>query len=381
MGKACERIAISDCVFQDYEERYEMKFTTLYDAIDDKRYFQNIGDKEYEKNRFILVGNESEDKGQLDAIKAVREISESGIADIELKMVGSYSDRFLWCFRRYIDKYDLKKNIKLIFFMDDLTEMRKESSYALVTSKFEALGRVTVEAMLSGCLVIGANTAGTLEMIGSEEERGILYNQGDVGSLVKSMLKAMSMPDTKKREKLYNAQKFAIEKFSPEAYTKSLLKVYERVVNKNVNFDKEKFLLSKRYIEHHKDVAENVPITCTSKRDRINEICRLWDETNEKYKVTNILKDKGIAKIIIYGMGKLGVRLYDECEENGVEILGVMDRDKYFLSEVVNVISEDDEIPMVDAIIVTSVSDNEHIRSALLKRTKVDVISIQQFLK
>ena len=57
----------------------------------------------------------------------------------------------------------------------------------LVCSKYEAFGRVTVEAMMAGCLVIGANSGGTIELI-EDGSTGVLFESGDYVDLVNKMI-------------------------------------------------------------------------------------------------------------------------------------------------------------------------------------------------
>jgi hypothetical protein len=375
---AYEKIAISNCVAQDYAERYGGEYSVIYDAVDDRRYSQCIDTKKPKEKSFILVGNISESKGQLDAIKAVKKIKDLGVEDINLHIVGGYSSKFLWCFKRYTKKYGLDENIFLYPFMEDLTELRKISSFALVTSRFEALGRVTVEAMLSGCIVIGADTAGTLEIVGTSGDRGILYEQGDVDSLATAMIKAIELPTEKKQMIRYNAQKYALEKFNKENYAQSIVGIYRGLDNRQTYYDKNvKDYILKRYtmcVDSDGMCVVNNPIL---KKQKINDISRLWDNLN--YKISDLLMKNGIKKIIIYGMGQLGTRLYDECETCNIEIIGVMDKDGYFLKDLVNVI--EGEIPVADAIIVTAIFDYENVKNVLLKKTQAKILDIMSIFE
>ncbi len=61
-------------------------------------------------------------------------------------------------------------------------------------SQSEAFGRVTVEAMMSGCLVIGANSGGTMELV-SDNETGLLYTSGDYSDLAAKIRLALKYPD------------------------------------------------------------------------------------------------------------------------------------------------------------------------------------------
>ncbi len=75
-------------------------------------------------------------------------------------------------------RFGLKEEVTFLPYVNNLTELRENSDFALVCSRMEALGRVAIEAMLAGLPVIGADTGGTKELIGENEERGYLYRQG-----------------------------------------------------------------------------------------------------------------------------------------------------------------------------------------------------------
>jgi glycosyltransferase involved in cell wall biosynthesis len=373
--KASKIIAISDCVESDYRERYGLECLTLYDAIDSKRYWQDIGHKGDENHTFLLPGASAmtKNKGQLDAIKAVLRLRYLGIDDIKLILVGAAPQRVLWCIEKYVKKYGLENNIVVYPFMSDLSELRNKSSFALVTSKFEALGRVTVEAMLAGNIVVGADTAGTLEIIETTMERGILYRQGDVESLVKSMMVAIDMSDNEKHDMRAAAQQYALEKFNSSDYAKTINDIYNEIKENCIpQFENIRDMLSYRYsLCKNSYVCVNKE-AAINKKDIINDILKLWDKDN----VIDFLVSKGIKTIIIYGMGKLGMRLYDECINSDIEVVGVMDKDDYLLSEVVNMIGPFDDIPKVDAIVVTAIFDYENIRDMLKKRTNVEIINV-----
>lgn len=52
----------------------------------------------------------------------------------------------------------------------------------VIASRYEAFGRITIEAMLNELPVIGANSAGTAELI-TDGVTGLLYPSGNVSKL------------------------------------------------------------------------------------------------------------------------------------------------------------------------------------------------------
>jgi glycosyltransferase involved in cell wall biosynthesis len=62
-----------------------------------------------------------------------------------------------------------------------------------VTSRCEAFGRVTVEAMRAGVPVIGTDAGGTPELV-ADGATGLLYRPGDAGALAAAIARLMDAP-------------------------------------------------------------------------------------------------------------------------------------------------------------------------------------------
>ena len=229
--RAKKLISISDCVKDKYQERYGLQTIRLYNGLDIKRFKRKVEKRKY-NHKFLLAGVVSEGKGQWDAVRAVEALVKQGYSDVELFIVGDGDENLRWMIEKYVTMKNLNHNIHLVSFRKDLSEYRRKVSYSITSSKMEALGRTTIEAMLAGNIVIGANTGGTKEIIGEEQERGYLYQQGDYANLACVMQKAMEDSDDKKDQMLRTAQQYAESNFNSEQYCDKLYQVYESAVKK-----------------------------------------------------------------------------------------------------------------------------------------------------
>lgn len=372
-------IAISESIASLYNKYYNCKLKVIYDAVEKDRYFYPIESKVKKNHIFILAGILVTTKGQLDAVIAVKEIKEKyGINDIVLKLVGDRPhNEYSWIIRKYIDKYELWENVVIYPFMPDISEIRNEAEYALVTSQYEGLGRVTIEAMLAGCIVIGSDKGGTFEIIGETRTRGFLYKQGDVDSLVKCMLHAMGLSIEQKKRIREEAQKYALQTFDSDKYANEILELYKNVIKGGrVDYGNLKTQLNKRYeLCHNMTPSEQV----MNRRQTIERLWRTWDKVKD-YKNRRVWNKKIVNKMIIYGMGKLGMRLYEECIENNIEIVGIVDQKKDYLKEVMDVIEMNDDLPETDIIVVTAFSEFEQIKENLAKKTDADIVDIRNWI-
>lgn len=140
-----------------------------------------------------IVGSINRSKGQDQAIKACEILIEEGIDNINLRIAGKESE-YVNFLRNYVGSKNLDKWIQFIGPQSDIKQLYRDTDIVLMCSQSEAFGRVTVEAMMSGCLVIGANSGGTMELV-SDNETGLLYTSGDYSDLAAKIRLALKYPD------------------------------------------------------------------------------------------------------------------------------------------------------------------------------------------
>lgn len=367
-------IAISECVKDSYKEKYGIDSLKLYNIIDSKRYKAEIQNKHEVKYNILLAGGLCEAKGQLDAIRAVKLLVDRGYANIKLHLVGKFDRRFEWCFNRYVKNNSLEQNIVLMSRVDDLSQIRNKCAISLTTSKYEALGRVTIEAMLAGNIVIGADTGETPRLVGNNGERGYLYKMGNPGSLADTIIKVLSAEDDY-MELLMRAQHYAETMFAGIPYAEALNAYYDQLLvkKKEIIFKKN----ARKYIKQRYEELSDMQIDFNScdgvdKGNKIKELNTMW----KVGMVAAYLKQHNITKVVIYGMGNLGCRLYDELTESEIEVEAVMDRNPFFLNEVVKVYKPDEDLISAKYIISTVVLDFDDVKSAFKRKNVIDLIKL-----
>lgn len=190
VSKSEKIFAISGAIYNRFSNDFgKDKMTTIYNGVNTKE-FQNHIEETAPINKtcsLLLVGAIAEDKGQLEAVKAVGYLIKTKKVNVKLHIVGGVIDNnYLIEIENFISNANLEGNIIFHGYQTNTSKFRKDCDIALVCSKMEAFGRVTIEAMLSKQLVIGANTGGTVELV-QDNETGLLYNQGDFYSLAKQI--------------------------------------------------------------------------------------------------------------------------------------------------------------------------------------------------
>lgn len=225
IDKADGIIAISDAIQRKFEQHLShAKIKRIYNGVDTTNI---INDKKYhlennEKLVLLISGSKiSVAKGQKIAIDAVKLLKNKGVSNIELRIAG-YGDL------SEIGIDDYPENIVFLGHVNNMVEQRSDVDVELVCSRCEAFGRVTVEAMLGGIPVIGANTGGTPELI-KDAYNGFVFQYGDTQSLADKIL---YFYNNRKNIQIMgeNAKEYAINSFLIGRCAKEIEEFYDEVL-------------------------------------------------------------------------------------------------------------------------------------------------------
>lgn len=385
-ARADKLISISDYVKQKYLEKYQIHTLKIYNGLNVEKYKLNVTkDMDYQ-NVFLVVAMISQEKGQWDAICAIEILIKAGYSDVQLIVVGNGNDGYIWALKKYITMKKLDRNIFILPYQNDLSKLHKKASYAITCSQNEALGRVTIEAMLAGNVVIGARSGGTVEIIGENEERGFLYELHNSEDLAKTMIRAMSCSKELKNQMIEKAQIYAEETFDSKKYCKALTEVYGEVISSFKEKNKDDFLNELR--NHYNEIkneklceSQNAVNTEYSKLKTAFSLVVKWLEIKQKgYNLSEYFKKNGIRTIAIYGMSYLGCRLYDELENGDVEIRYLLDRNPNKMDSILEFGSLESEKLLIDAIVVTVALTEKQVISEIKKKGYQKVVGLSEVL-
>lgn len=133
----------------------------------------------------LLAGRVGEAKGQAEAVSAMIILKSRGYNCFKLFIAGAGDIQKL----EQIAGFDTVRD-RIVFcgFLDDLNSFREKIDVELICSRAEGFGRVTVEAMMMGNPVIGADTGATAELI-RDGENGYLYQKGNVNDLADKIIR------------------------------------------------------------------------------------------------------------------------------------------------------------------------------------------------
>lgn len=228
MSRANAVVAISDSIFNKYKAILNSDIRRIYNGIAIESFYnQDKTILNKEKTILVCVGTIDEYKGQGIAVEALFNLKKSSKNDIELWLIGNdrteYADRL----RAFIASNGLSENVKFLGRRQDVAELYQQSDIACVCSKAEAFGRITVEAMMSGNLVIGADTAGTKEII-EDGVDGLLFKSGDSDSLYNKIKFALDNKE-EARKLAKHGRQTAIEKFTADRNAEEIYNLYQEI--------------------------------------------------------------------------------------------------------------------------------------------------------
>lgn len=205
-------IFISKAIEKKYVSLYKLKNTKqFYNDFDiSKYYIANHPILTAERINLIQVGMYSDGKGTLNSIELMHKLRDEGIEDFHLEFIGEGSQDYKTCMRQLIDEHQLHSHITISPYAKNIEEKMSNADILLMNSRAEGMGRVTIEGMLAGCLVLGRNEGGTAELL-KHDVSGLLYNnEQEFVSIVRDIINDRS----KGRKIAEFGQKWALKEFA-----------------------------------------------------------------------------------------------------------------------------------------------------------------------
>ena len=208
-------IVNSRAVFQEFSRYIPAdKCRVIYQAVEvpDKLPPMPSADGSF---RVILVGTITPSKGQEDAVLAVGFLRKRGCT-IKLTLVGEAETKYSAYLQDLAVRLRVEDAIEIVGFTEKRFEKIRQSDVALMCSRCEAFGRVTVEAMKLGVPVIASSGGATDELI-REGWNGLIYQHGDARDL-SSKIEALYKNKDLRKVLAENGRVWSTSTFSTERY-------------------------------------------------------------------------------------------------------------------------------------------------------------------
>ena len=227
MNAAACMIAVSEEVRKKFQPMVSTKIRVVYNGIDAERFYRKREILSRKTVMICMVGRICPPKGQRQLIDAVISLADKGYRNVKVQLIGNIRDEaYADQMKQAIKKSQVPDAFEFVGFTEKVEEYYENADIICVCSTKEAFGRVTVEGMVSGALVIGSNSGGTKELI-RDGETGFLY-QNDSVSLEKILEQVIREPE-KARVIAAQGQVWAYENFTMQKNAESILKIYSEV--------------------------------------------------------------------------------------------------------------------------------------------------------
>ena len=179
--------------------------------------------------KLAIVGTIAETKGQKEAILAIKELIKQN-KKVELTVIGKTSSpSYLEELKKFVEVNNLEGHVHFLGYVDDAIPYMNQADVFINCSRYEAFGRITLEAMLLKKPVIGARSGGTPELI-QNNYNGLLYTLGDYEELTDKI--KFFMENREEIEKYgNNGYSFATRTFTDQGYSGKIYEIIQNLKN------------------------------------------------------------------------------------------------------------------------------------------------------
>ena len=220
LNKADCFIAISHQIKEKWLSQITVPIQVIYDGIPIEKYYVREKFPHCGVN-ILLYGRIVKGKGQQLYIKAAQQVLNEISVPCDFFFAGKIEDPTY--FKECVDLVN-NSHIKYIGEISDIKSLLAKTDIVCVCSMREGFGRVTIESMLGGCLVVGAAAGATVELV-NDGKNGILYEPDDVNELAQKLTDCIVNFDNY-QSILKNGQQFALKTFTDEITVGKILDLY-----------------------------------------------------------------------------------------------------------------------------------------------------------
>lgn len=180
-------IAISREVEDVYRTQFSphANYKLVYNGVELNDYFYINPKKNDDMVKICMVGGFEESKNQEDLIRAIAKL-DSLKYKIQVDFYGDNNTRYGKEMMKLADNLDVNRYVTFKGQIREINKVLPSYHIGVITSKYEAFGRVVVEYMLSNLAVIATDTGACPELV-DNGKTGLIYHLGDSEDLSKNI--------------------------------------------------------------------------------------------------------------------------------------------------------------------------------------------------
>lgn len=201
------------------------KLIRIYNGVDAPSSITEHQQQLRKEINLCCVGAISEQKNQMDIVRAVNILLKKDIP-VRLHLIGPEDDSYKDKLCTYIEEKHINENVVFHGMCNDIFEMLAKMSIAVMPSRDEAFGRVTIEYMLMGLPIVASNSGANPELI-KDGRNGLLYSIYDPHNLANCIERLIL--DSTFMGQCHDNNLTDAQKFSEEANISMIYKVFSDV--------------------------------------------------------------------------------------------------------------------------------------------------------
>ena len=187
-------VAVSEGVAQVLSEQgLKAPIQAIPNGIDTTRFGgANLLAVEERSQDLIMVGRYAKSKDHVTLIEALKHLKKKGVSPT-LTLVGSGRKHYQKEVHDLVDRYELHNQVTFIEYSSEVEKLLLQHKVFVMSSRFEGLNLAVLEAMASGCIVVGSTAMGVKELIDDKKD-GFLFPIGAVTELADIIETVLSNP-------------------------------------------------------------------------------------------------------------------------------------------------------------------------------------------
>ena len=213
---------------------------TLYYGLEAGRPQRGGGGRERARERFglpqdalllALVGQVCEIKGQRFVLEVFAELADE-FPQAQLAFAGAPvldDPSYAAAIDARITELGLEDRVHQLGFCAEVGELMPAFDVFVLGSRDEPFGRVVIEAMAAGCLMVASAAGGPVEIVDDGKD-GFLYPSRDRAALKQTLRRVLTLAPEERDAIRERAQRKVAERFSMERFSRELLDVYREVL-------------------------------------------------------------------------------------------------------------------------------------------------------
>lgn len=176
----------------------------------------------------IMVARFAKSKDHISLIKALNLLKNEDITP-KLFLVGGGKHSRKHTVQSLITKYGLDSQVEFIEYTNQVHQLLSEHKIFVMSSNFEGMNLAVLEAMASGCLVIGSRALGVQELIEHQQD-GLLFDIGDANQLA-THIKAVLLNPEKYQLFAQRAIKKVQSNYSKKMVSENYYQLFKTAIN------------------------------------------------------------------------------------------------------------------------------------------------------